>query len=271
MKTMIIPKSEAPVLRAYGDELQFHLGAAQTGVCTMFTDTTPPGGGPPPHFHVNEDEWWFVLEGQVEFFNSESWTRVAPGGAVFMPKNSLHTFRNAGDQPSRQITLTAPAGFETFFKDSAALFEVSGAPDLQHIREVGAAGGIYFPTLAPEDATRRGQPVSRPVMTQPEQARVLRAFGEEVRVLLDGRQTGGLFAAFVEITPPDGGPPPHFHEREDEWFYVLDGCVSFFCGRQMDGRTSRRRRLCPAPLCAHVQEQYRQSHANVDPHLAIRL
>jgi quercetin dioxygenase-like cupin family protein len=58
--------------------------------------------------------------------------------------------------------------------------------------------------------------------------RVLRAFGEELHLYLTGEETGGAFASWLEITPPGGGPPPHFHENEDEWFHVLDGRVSFF-------------------------------------------
>jgi glyoxylate utilization-related uncharacterized protein len=49
-----------------------------------------------------------------------------------------------------------------------------------------------------------------------------------VVILLDGKQTGGKFTAFLNITPPDGGPGPHYHEREDEWFYIVEGRVSFF-------------------------------------------
>jgi uncharacterized cupin superfamily protein len=29
------------------------------------------------------------------------------------------------------------------------------------------------------------------------------------------------------MTPPGGGPGPHYHEREDEWFYIIEGRVSF--------------------------------------------
>jgi len=66
------------------------------------------------------------------------------------------------------------------------------------------------------------------VFSRPQDGRPLRAFGEEVTILLNSAQMGGLFTAFLEITPPGGGPPPHYHEREDEWFYVIEGCVSIF-------------------------------------------
>src|ERR1041385_4162002 len=66
----------------------------------------------------------------------------------------------------------------------------------------------------------------------PGQGRVLRAFGDEVTVLLDGEQTGGKLAMGIAVTPPGGGPPPHYHLNEDEWFVVQEGRVSFFVGGQ---------------------------------------
>ncbi|MBE2180310.1 MAG: cupin domain-containing protein [Chthoniobacterales bacterium] len=59
------------------------------------------------------------------------------------------------------------------------------------------------------------------------EVRVFRAFGEEIHFHLTGAQTGGLLAQWLEITPPGGGPPPHYHTGEDEWFCVLEGKMSF--------------------------------------------
>ena len=58
--------------------------------------------------------------------------------------------------------------------------------------------------------------------------KVLHAFGEEVTILLDSEQTGGRETVWLETTPPNGGPPLHFHINEDETFHVLEGRVAFF-------------------------------------------
>ena len=43
-------------------------------------------------------------------------------------------------------------------------------------------------------------------------------------VLLDSAQTGGAFAAIYLEANFNGGPPvPHYHTREDETFYILEG------------------------------------------------
>jgi mannose-6-phosphate isomerase-like protein (cupin superfamily) len=69
------------------------------------------------------------------------------------------------------------------------------------------------------------------LFTPPGQAPVLRAFGEEVALLVDGKKSGGAYAQWMETTPPGGGPPPHYHVNEDEHFFVIDGTVSFYDGR----------------------------------------
>lgn len=45
-----------------------------------------------------------------------------------------------------------------------------------------------------------------------------------------GRQTGEAFALVEVSTPPQCGPPPHIHHREDEAFYVLEGALEFISG-----------------------------------------
>lgn len=38
-----------------------------------------------------------------------------------------------------------------------------------------------------------------------------------------GKDTGGAYALTDSMVPPEGGPPPHVHTREDEAFWVLEG------------------------------------------------
>jgi quercetin dioxygenase-like cupin family protein len=143
---LVLP-GEARGLHAFGDEIFVHLGGAETGGnYTMFTDITPPGGGPPPHYHDNEDEWFFPLEGRVEFFLDGSWRELPPQSLVFIPRGTVHTFRNCGDTPLKMLVHTAPAGFEIFFRRCAAEFAKPGPPDMQRIMEISAEHGIYFVT-----------------------------------------------------------------------------------------------------------------------------
>jgi quercetin dioxygenase-like cupin family protein len=69
---------------------------------------------------------------------------------------------------------------------------------------------------------------SEVAVVPPSAATVVEAFGDRVTFHLTGRETGGKHTSFLVETAPGGGPPPHWHENEDEWFLVLEGQAEFF-------------------------------------------
>ncbi len=46
----------------------------------------------------------------------------------------------------------------------------------------------------------------------------------------NAENTGGSFAVIECITTPGGGPPPHIHTNEDEFWTVLDGTFEITIG-----------------------------------------
>jgi quercetin dioxygenase-like cupin family protein len=61
-------------------------------------------------------------------------------------------------------------------------------------------------------------------------AKVVRAFGGELHFYLTGDQTQKRFLLATIIAGPGHGPPPHYHENEDECFVVKEGRLSFLSG-----------------------------------------
>jgi mannose-6-phosphate isomerase-like protein (cupin superfamily) len=49
-------------------------------------------------------------------------------------------------------------------------------------------------------------------------------------VKLSGADTGGRYGLIEVVVPPGLGSPWHVHEEEDEWFFVLDGCLTVYVG-----------------------------------------
>jgi quercetin dioxygenase-like cupin family protein len=58
----------------------------------------------------------------------------------------------------------------------------------------------------------------------------LSAFGEEINMILTSDRTDGRISMWEETCPPGGGPPPHYHDKFDEIFHVIEGRVSFLAG-----------------------------------------
>jgi quercetin dioxygenase-like cupin family protein len=80
-----------------------------------------------------------------------------------------------------------------------------------------------------------GEPTAtfRPAGSEPE---IRQVNGTVVHYLARGDETGGLFGLYrYEISAAGGGPGPHFHRTMTESFYVLDGEIAIYDGR--DWRT----------------------------------
>jgi quercetin dioxygenase-like cupin family protein len=111
------------------------------GRSTTFTQASPPGGGPPPHSHANEDETFYVLEGEYEFLVNGETRRLARGDTVHAMRGSVHTFRNAGTTPGKILIVAVPAGLEKYLEEISSL---SIPEDMEQVLEVSRRYGIAF-------------------------------------------------------------------------------------------------------------------------------
>ncbi len=76
----------------------------------------------PMHTHRYEDEYTYVLEGEIGVQIGEEVLVARPGDLVFKPKEVPHAFWNAADEPARALEIISPAGFERYFAELASLF-----------------------------------------------------------------------------------------------------------------------------------------------------
>lgn len=141
----IVQAGDGKTVDAFGSEIRFALTAQHTGgALTLGLATVPPGEGPPPHLHQHEDELFIIVEGRYGFLAEGEWTEVGPGAVVYVPRGSVHTFRNAGEGVAKHWVLTTPSGFEQFYAECEAVFAAPGAPDMSQILAISAAHGIQF-------------------------------------------------------------------------------------------------------------------------------
>jgi mannose-6-phosphate isomerase-like protein (cupin superfamily) len=54
--------------------------------------------------------------------------------------------------------------------------------------------------------------------------------GDTMTLKATAEMTGGHLMLLENLTAPGGGPPPHVHSREDEFFYVIDGVFEIRIG-----------------------------------------
>jgi quercetin dioxygenase-like cupin family protein len=73
-------------------------------------------GGPPLHVHHNEDEWFYVLEGDYLLQVGSQRHRLKAGDSIYGPRDIPHTWAFVGNTPGRLMLSYAPAGkMEVFF------------------------------------------------------------------------------------------------------------------------------------------------------------
>jgi quercetin dioxygenase-like cupin family protein len=93
-------------------------GESTGGSLVLLENLTAPGGGPPPHFHTREDEFFYVVDGSFEIRIGDELHALGPGGFAYVPRGTVHNFRNTAEAPSRILVGFTPGGIEGFFRES---------------------------------------------------------------------------------------------------------------------------------------------------------
>jgi quercetin dioxygenase-like cupin family protein len=83
----------------------------------MLEIVVPPGLGSPWHVHPEEDEWFYVLDGNLTFHVGGTRFDLTTGGFAFGPKGVPHTFIGAGPNPTRALVGFSPMQFEGFMRE----------------------------------------------------------------------------------------------------------------------------------------------------------
>ncbi len=64
------------------------------------------------HVHEDEDDAFYILEGELVFAFAEREVRAGSGTFVLVPPGVEHGFRNEGERPVRMLNIHAPGGFD---------------------------------------------------------------------------------------------------------------------------------------------------------------
>jgi mannose-6-phosphate isomerase-like protein (cupin superfamily) len=97
-------------------------------------------GGPPRHLHHEQDEWFYVLEGEYVSEVGEQRYELGPGDSVLAPRKVAHVWAHVGEGTGRLIAALQPAGeIEAFFDDLATL---GGTPEREVLRRAFSSHGM---------------------------------------------------------------------------------------------------------------------------------
>ena len=70
--------------------------------------TFPPETFVPPHIHPDQDEYLYILEGQLDFFLDGADTQATPGDLVRLPMGKPHGIFNKSQQNAKTLFWVSP-------------------------------------------------------------------------------------------------------------------------------------------------------------------
>ncbi len=97
---------------------------------------------PPLHIHQNEDEIFYVLEGEFRFLIKDEQYHLSAGDILTAPKGIPHTYKIESAGGGKWLTIIHGSDFESFVKeigrpaDKIELPNPSGAPSKEAVEEL---------------------------------------------------------------------------------------------------------------------------------------
>jgi mannose-6-phosphate isomerase-like protein (cupin superfamily) len=91
-------------------------------------------GGPIRHSHHEQDEWFYVLEGEHVIEVGEERYELGAGDSLLGPRKVAHAWAHVGEGTGRLIAALQPAGeIEEFFEDLAKSGRTPERGELQRV------------------------------------------------------------------------------------------------------------------------------------------
>src|SRR4249920_1216840 len=95
----------------FGSTITLKASSPELGVTEVLIH---PGEEPPLHVHKNEDEWFYMLDGEVTFHVGGEDLSGRGGAFVSFPRGIPHTF-TVESNSARFLVMNTPGGFERMF------------------------------------------------------------------------------------------------------------------------------------------------------------
>jgi len=142
---VIVPPEEAPMIRAFGLNMKVLLTTEATGGATaVIMAWHKPGEGPPDHVHFSQDEVFFIVDGTYELRVGDQTSVAGPSTIVFIPRNTVHRFKNIGETTACMLDWSLPGGQDRYFKEIAELAAGDGFTG-ERVNEISRRFDTNFP------------------------------------------------------------------------------------------------------------------------------
>jgi mannose-6-phosphate isomerase-like protein (cupin superfamily) len=155
MSGVIVPAGQGRKLVTKAQEVTFKVTGADGSYGSTFEVMVPPGFDVGAHSHLRSQEFFYVLEGELDLLafepvrrTEESWydwesvkgdrvIRAPAGSCMFVPPGCPHAFRNATDRPAWMLFQSLPApDHEHYFEEIFEIFASGKAVDPEAVQRL---------------------------------------------------------------------------------------------------------------------------------------
>ena len=229
---LVPPGGGLPIWWMGDDRITFQATSSDTAGAYAFWVDEPPGRvGPPKHVHSREEEGFYVIEGEVDFYAGDIYTLLTKDSFIALPKGIPHSWINISTGNAKLITFTAGAGNEGIFLTLGA--PGAGPPGpratlpLDEINARTLRYGVTYlrSTDNPLDGALQIGDGRSATVVDPGKGERHHAAGATYSVKACGSVTANAYTLIEVHIEPGGIMPSHRHAAFEEGIYVLDGSI----------------------------------------------
>ncbi|MGB8508592.1 MAG: cupin domain-containing protein [Pyrinomonadaceae bacterium] len=141
---IVVPANGGAEWNVLGTAMKCKVSAVETGgAYSIVENKVAPLDGPPPHVHHNEDEIFYVAEGEFEIHCGAETFNATKGALAVLPRNVPHSFRNVGATEGTLLVTITPGGFEEFFAEVSRELPTM-PPDIEKLRGIARKYNLEF-------------------------------------------------------------------------------------------------------------------------------
>lgn len=161
MDGLIVPPGQGRKLITKAQEVTFKVTGANGAYASTFEVVVPPGFDVGAHTHAHSEEFFYVLEGELDVMafepvsrTGENWrdwkspggdraVRAGAGSCMFVPPGCPHAFMNATGEPVRMLFQSGPApDHERYFEELCEIFDSGQAVDAGAVQKLRDRYGL---------------------------------------------------------------------------------------------------------------------------------
>ncbi|WP_020519228.1 cupin domain-containing protein [Catelliglobosispora koreensis] len=155
MSGLVMPAGQGRKLVTKAQEVTFKVTGADGSFVSAFEVVVPPGFDVGAHSHARSQEFFYVLEGELDLLafepvrrGGDNWydwesaagdrvVRAGQGSCMFVPPGCPHAFRNATGKPARMLFQSYPSpDHERYFEEIFDIFSAGQTVDPEAVQRL---------------------------------------------------------------------------------------------------------------------------------------